>query len=63
MSVAAVSRIQSHLTVTFPIKSPADAKALGERLPLLMPDFAGAQDREGTVHYSRFLPLNDRNSL
>src|SRR5271156_4433527 len=59
MSAAAGSGIQSHLTVTFPIKSPADAKALAEKLPLLMPDFAKTQDTEGTVHYSRFLALGD----
>jgi hypothetical protein len=63
MSIAAVSRIQRHLTVAFPIKSPADAKALGQKLPLLMPDFAKAQDTEGFVHYSRFLALSDKALL
>jgi hypothetical protein len=63
MSVAAGSGIKSHLTVAFPIKSPADATALGERLPLLMPDFAKVQDTEGTVHYSRFLALGDKALL
>jgi hypothetical protein len=63
MSATAGSGIQSHLTVTFPIKSPADAKALAEKLPLLMPDFAKAQDTEGSVHYSRFLALSDKALL
>jgi hypothetical protein len=43
MSAAAGSEIQSHLTVTFPIKSPADRNALVEKLSLLMPDFVKAQ--------------------
>ncbi len=53
----------SHLTITFPIKSPADAKALAEELPPLMPAFAKAQDAIGSVHYSRFLALNDEALL
>ena len=44
---------QSHLTIDFPIKGPANAKALTEELPPLMPDFAKAQDQLGTVHFSR----------
>ena len=31
---------QSHLVIDFPIKAPANAKALTEELPALMPDFA-----------------------
>ena len=57
-----MSAIQSHLTITFPIKSPADARAIAEELPALMADFAKAQDAIGSVHYSRFLPFDD-NSL
>ena len=53
----------SHLTIKFPIKSPADAKALAEELPPLMPDFAKAQDTIGSVHYSRFLALDDKTLL
>lgn len=49
MSASGGSGIQSHLTVAFLIKSPADRKALVEKLPLLMPDFAKAQDTEGFV--------------
>jgi hypothetical protein len=63
MSAAARSGIQSHLTITFPVKSAADRKALVEKLPLLMPDFAKAQDTEGSVHYSRFLDLSDQALL
>jgi hypothetical protein len=63
MSAAAGSGIQSHLTVSFPIKSPGDRVALVEKLPLLMPDFANAQDTEGSVHYSRFLALSDKALL
>ncbi len=57
-----MSLIQSHLTITFPIKTPADARAIAEELPYLMADFAKAQDAIGSVHYSRFLPFDD-NSL
>ena len=46
---------QSHLVIDFPIKAPANAKALAEELPPLMPDFAKAQDDLGTVHFSRFM--------
>jgi hypothetical protein len=58
-----MSGIQNHITITFPIKSPADAKAIAEELPPLMPDFAKAQDAIGSVHYSRFLPLDDETLL
>ena len=44
---------QSNLTIDFPIKGPANAKALTEELPPLMPDFAKVQDQLGTVHFSR----------
>ena len=46
MSAAAGSRIQSHLTVTFPIKSPADRRALAKKLPMWMP-FLPKRGREG----------------
>ncbi len=54
-----MSGIQSHITIAFPVKSPADAKALADKLPLLMPAFAKAQDAVGSVHYSRFLALDE----
>ena len=58
-----MSATQNHITITFPIKSPADAKAVAEELPPLMPDFAKAQDAIGTIHYSRFLALDDETLL
>jgi hypothetical protein len=63
MSAAERSGIQSHLTIAFPIKTPADAKALAEELPPLMADFAKAQDGIGSVHYSRFLPVDDKTLI
>ena len=54
---------QSHLVIDFPIKGPANAKALAEELPSLMPDFAKTQDRLGTVHFSRFMVKGDEKLL
>ena len=54
---------QSHLVVDFPIKGPANAKALPEELPPLMPDLATAQDDLGTVHFSRFMVEGDEKLL
>ena len=54
---------QSHLTIDFPIRGPANAKALTEELPPLMPDFATAQDQLGTVHFSRFMVKGDEKLL
>ena len=54
---------QSHLTIDFPIKAPASAKALTEGLPPLMPDFAKTQDDLGTVHFSRFMVKGDEKLL
>jgi len=54
---------QSHFTLGFPLKSPADAKALVEELPPLMPDLFRAEDAIGTVHYSRFTVLGDKTLL
>ena len=54
---------QSHFTLSFPIKSPADAKALAELLPPLMPQLIQAQDTIGTVHYSRFTVLSEKTLL
>lgn len=58
-----MSGTQNHITITFPIKSPADAKAIAQELPPLMPDFAQAQDALGSIHYSRFLALDDETLL
>ncbi len=54
---------QSHLVIDFPIKGPANAKALPGELPPLMPDLATAQDNLGTVHFSRFMIVGDEKLL
>ena len=54
---------QSHLVIDFPIKAPANAKALADELPPLMPDLAKAQDDLGTVHFSRFMVEGDEKLL
>ncbi len=54
---------QSHLVVDFPIKGPANAKALPGDLPPLMPGLAAAQDDLGTVHFSRFMVEGDEKLL
>jgi hypothetical protein len=51
---------QNHFTLSFPLKSPADAKAVSEELPPLMTDLFKVEDAIGTVHYSRFTVLRDR---
>jgi hypothetical protein len=54
---------QNHFTLSFPLKSPADAKALAEQLPPLMPAMFKAADSIGTIHYSRFTVLSDKTLL
>ena len=54
---------QSHFTLSFPLKTPADAKALTEELPPLMPGLFQAQDAIGTIHSSRFTILDDETLL
>ena len=54
---------QSHLVIDFPVRGPANAKALPEELPALMPDLAKAQDDLGTVHFSRFMVEGDEKLL
>src|SRR5579859_3053496 len=54
---------QSHFTFSFPLKSPADARALPEELSPLMPAFFQAEDAVGTIHYSRFTVLSDKTLL
>ena len=54
---------QNHFTLSFPLKSPADTKAIAQQLPTLMPDFFKAQDTVGTIHYSRFTVLSDKTLL
>jgi hypothetical protein len=54
---------QNHFTLRFPLKTPADAKALAEQLPPLMPALFLAQDAIGTIHYSRFTILSEKTLL
>jgi hypothetical protein len=54
---------QSHFTLSFPLKSPEDAKAIAEELPPLMPGLFEAEDAIGTIHYSRFTVLSDKTFL
>jgi hypothetical protein len=54
---------QSHFTLSFPLKSPADAKAVSAQLPPLMPALFRAQDAIGRVHYSRFTVLSEKTLL
>ncbi len=54
---------QSHFTLSFPLKSPADAKAVADELPPLMPGLFQAEDAIGTIHYSRFAVLSDKTLL
>jgi hypothetical protein len=63
MSVAGRDGIQSHLTIAFPIKSPADAKAVAEQLPPLMPGLFQTLDAIGTIHSSRFTILDEKTLL
>ncbi|MGA8407985.1 MAG: hypothetical protein WB680_12470 [Candidatus Acidiferrales bacterium] len=54
---------QNHFTLRFPLKSPADAKAITDQLPSLMPDFFKIEDSLGTIHYSRFTLLSEKTLL
>jgi hypothetical protein len=54
---------QNHFTVSFPLKSPADAKIIAEKLPPLMPELFRANDAIGTIHYSRFAVLSEKTLL
>jgi hypothetical protein len=54
---------QSHFTLSFPLKSPADATALAKELPPLMPALFKAEESIGTIHYSRFTVLSERTLL
>jgi hypothetical protein len=54
---------QNHFTVTFPLKSPADAKVLAEQLPPLMPQLFQTADTIGTIYYSRFTVLSEKTLL
>jgi hypothetical protein len=53
----------NHFTLRFPLKSPAVATMLPSLLEPLMPEFFEAQDRIGTIHYSRFTILSEKTLL
>lgn len=53
----------NHLTIELQMKSADDPKALGDKLPPLMPQLFKAEDDIGTVHYSRFAQLSDKTLL
>ena len=54
---------QSHFTLAFPLKTPADATAVAEQLPPLMPGLFPILDTIGTIHYSRFTVLSEKTLL
>jgi hypothetical protein len=54
---------QNHFTLSFPLKTPADANAVSEELPPLMPKLFKAEDAIGTIHYSRFTVLSEKTLL
>jgi len=54
---------QNHFTLSFPLKTPADAKALVEQLPPMVPQLFKAEDALGTIHYSRFTVLSEKTLL
>jgi hypothetical protein len=54
---------QNHFTLSFPLKSPVDAKLIAEQLPPLMPGLFQAEDAIGTIYSSRFTVLNEKTLL
>jgi hypothetical protein len=54
---------QNHFTLSFPLKTPADAQAVAEQLRALMPAFFTVEDTIGTIHYSRFTVLSEKTLL
>jgi hypothetical protein len=54
---------QNHFTISFPLKTPADAKSPAEQLPPLMPKMFQAEDTIGRIHYSRFTILSEKTLL
>jgi hypothetical protein len=53
----------NHFTLHLPLKAPADANELASELPPLMPAFFEAEDKIGTIHYSRFTVLSEKTLL
>ena len=50
---------QGHLTLTFPMKSPADCAAVRSQLQASTAELYRAADAMGTLHYCRFIALDD----
>ena len=53
---------QDHLVLDFPINGPANAKALADELPPLMPASGKGSGQPGTVHFSRFMIKGDEKN-
>ena len=54
MSSSTETTEQSHLTLGFPAKSPADLAAMQAELPKMVPGLYKAGDAMGSMHYGRF---------
>jgi hypothetical protein len=54
---------QNHFTLSFPLKTATDAKALAEQLPPVMPGLFPVLDTIGRVHSSRFTILDEKTLL
>lgn len=59
MSTPVVTEIQSQVAIMLPVKSAADFKALEQSLQSVEPRLTAAADAMGTVHFARFVHLND----
>jgi hypothetical protein len=54
---------QNHFTLSFPLKTPTDAKDLAEQLPPMMPGVFLVLDTIGRIHSSRFTILDEKTLL
>jgi hypothetical protein len=54
---------QSHFSLSFPLKSSANTKALAEQLASLMPELFQAEDCIDAMHYSCFTILSEKTLL
>ncbi len=62
-SVAPAALIQNPLTCIMPIKSPQDYQALVKLLPSAHDQITAALDAIGTVHFARFIFLQNNTQL
>jgi hypothetical protein len=53
---------QNHFTLSFPLKSPADANLLAGQIPPMMPKLFQANDMIGTVHQLTFHAAERKDS-